>query len=408
MTSLAPRDEEEIAEVVRAALSSGTAIDIVGGGSRSGLGRPAVAETRLSTLGLEGVTLYEPTELVLTARAGTPLSSITALLDKHGQEPAFEPIDHGPLYGKARGLGTIGGLIAVNASGPRRIKAGAARDHLLGFRAITGRGEIFQSGGRVMKNVTGYDMCKLMAGSHGTFSVLSEITLKVLPKAETELTLCVVDLDDEKAVRVMTSVSGLAFEVSGFAHLPTLTSDFSSPAPGSLADKPLTALRLEGPETSVNSRIKDLTAYLAKHVRVIEVMDAPTSRNFWADLRDVIPFSGTTEQVWRISTAPTEGAALVSDLIERDVPLRCHYYDWAGGLIWIAVASADDAHGSAIRKVVDGHGGHATLVRAGDDIRVNTPVFHPQPAPLAALTERLRRSFDPELVLNRGRVREDL
>ena len=408
MKTYAPNTEEELSDVVYAALSNGAALDIVGAGSRFGLGRPAKSEKSISTLGLNGVTLYEPSELVLTARAGTKLSTITALLDEHGQELAFEPIDHGPLFGKPRGGGTIGGLIAVNASGPRRIKSGAARDHLLGFRAVNGRGEIFQSGGRVMKNVTGYDMCKLMSGAHGTLGILSEITVKVLPKAETELTLLIVGLDEATAITVMTDVSGLSTDVSSFAHLPVLSRDFSSPAPKGLEDKPLTALRLEGPEISVDTRKAELIEFLKEHDRPIEVLDAPTSRIFWADLRDALPFAGTAHQIWRISTAPTEGAKLVTDLLARDVPVAYHHYDWAGGLIWLATEAAIDAYAPAIRGVVEAHGGHATLIRASEDVRGNVPVFHPQPASLSALTARIRRSFDPELILNRGRLREDL
>ncbi len=408
MKTFVPRDEEEIAQLVRAALGNAAPLDIIGSGSRRGLGRPSDAQTCISTSGLTGVIYYEPSELVLAAHSGTPLSLITRLLEQHDQELAFEPIDHGPLFGNPRGAGTIGGLFAVNASGPRRIKTGAARDHLLGFRAVSGRGEIFQSGGRVMKNVTGYDMSKLMTGSYGTFGIFSEVTLKVMPKAQTGLTLLIIGLDEEEAVRQMTQMSGLGYEISGFAHLPPLQSGFSSPAPQELAGKPLTALRLEGSETSVTARREELVSSLAAKGRRVEVLEAVNSRNFWEDLRDGTPFGGTKEQIWRISSAPANGALLVADLLARNVPVRCRYYDWAGGLIWLAVAAAGDAHAPAIHAVVDSHGGHATLIRASREVRAAVPVFHPQPPALAALTQRIRHSFDPELILNRGRIRDDL
>ena len=413
METLAPVSEEEITEIVRAALANDTGLDIVGADSRCGLGRPPTADMRVSTRGITGVTFYEPSELVLSAGAGTPLSTISALLDEQGQELAFEPIDHGVLYGGPlsggpRQAGTIGGLVAVNASGPRRIKVGAARDHLLGFRAINGRGEVFKSGGRVMKNVTGYDMCKLMAGSHGTFGVLGEITLKVLPKAETAMTLLVVGLDDADAIKLMTRVSGLSFEISGFAHLPVVGNGNSSPAPTGLANQPLSALRIEGPENSVTARKQQLMAVLGEQGRTIEILEREETQSFWADLRDVAPFANTKDQIWRISTVPTKGAALVDDLRARSVPVSGHYYDWAGGLIWLALPPSPDAHAPIIREIVDRYTGHATLVRASEDVRSLVPVFHPQPAALAALTKRLRNSFDPRLILNRGRVREDL
>ncbi len=408
MKILAPETEKDVAEIVSAALSQNTPVDIVGAGSRAGLGRPASGDIAVSMAGLSGVTLYEPSELVLTAGAGTPLSTITALLSEQGQELAFEPMDHGPLFGGSRHAGTLGGMVAINASGPRRIKAGAARDHLLGFRAINGRGEVFQSGGRVMKNVTGYDMCKLMAGSYGTFGILSEITLKVMPRAQTELTLLVVGLDESSAIEVMTSVSGLSHEVSGFAHLPLMNAGFSSPAPADLPSKPLTALRLEGPEPSVQARKHKLVKFLADRGYQIEFLDRSASRSFWAGLRDGVSFAGTKEQIWRISSVPTRGAQLVEDLLARGVGVNAHYYDWAGGLIWLAVAPGEDAHAPAIRDVVERHSGHATLIRASDEVRSRVPVFHPQPTALAGLTKRLRISFDPQLILNRGRVREDL
>ena len=408
MATFTPRNEQEIVDVIKAAIANASAIDIIGSGSRIGLGHPPSAQNCLNTTLLSGVIYYEPSELVLTAHAGTPLSSITEMLDQHNQEMTFEPIDHGPLFGIQRGSGTIGGLVAVNASGPRRIMAGAARDHVLGFRAISGRGEVFQSGGRVMKNVTGYDMSKLMTGAYGTFGIFSEITIKVMPKAETELTLLVVGLDEDTAIKVMTDVTGLAYEISGFAHLPCFGDDITFPVPPALADKSLTAFRLEGSKNSIKSRQEELGAYLRDNGRQIEVLDALTSKEFWADLRDVIPFHNTQDQIWRISTAPTNGSQLVRDLFALNIPVNGHYYDWAGGLIWLAVAPADDAHEPTLREVVNGHGGHATLIRASDEVRAITPVFHPQQPALAALTKRIRHSFDPQLILNPGRVRDDL
>jgi glycolate dehydrogenase FAD-binding subunit len=413
MTTLAPRDENELVEVVVAAIANAEPLDVAGGGSRQGLGRPTQADTIVSTTGLNGVTLYEPTELVLTAQAGTPIKTIVDLIEQQGQELAFEPIDHGPLYGLPRESGTIGGVFSVNASGPRRIKAGAARDHLLGFRAVNGRGEVFQSGGRVMKNVTGYDMSKLMAGSFGTLGVLAEVTFKVLPKAETQATLAVIGLDDATAIDIMTFASGLPQDVSGLAHLPLGTPGGVSGLPASASGLPITLLRLEGPEVSVRQRLIDLETAIAARLRAaaisgeIATLEAATTTALWQAIRDCAWFTGPVEQIWRISTAPTAGASVVSDLRRGSVPIARHFYDWAGGLIWLALAPAADAHAVAIREVVGRHGGHATLVRADDAVRAEVAVFQPQPAPLAALTERVKRGFDPELILNRGRMRDD-
>jgi glycolate oxidase FAD binding subunit len=361
--------------------------------------------------------MYEPSELVMVAKAGTPLKTITDLLDQNGQELAFEPIDHGPLYGGASQAGTIGGLVAVNACGPRRIKAGAARDHLLGFRAVNGRAEVFQSGGRVMKNVTGYDMSKLMAGSFGTLGIFSEVILKVLPKAETEATLAITGLDEAAAVSLMTLASGLPQDISALAHLPeTARTGLGAALAGGIAAGPVTLLRVEGPDVSVRQRIDDIARLAAAHTTELkagggvttETLDQAASARLWAGLRDALPVAGGTTQVWRVSTTPTEGAAVVASIMAADVPVATHFYDWAGGLIWLAVEAAPHAHAAVIRTAVGRHGGHATLVRADDAVRADVAVFQPQPDALAALNARVKRGFDPELILNRGRMRGDL
>src|SRR5215218_8659082 len=217
---LQPRDEKEVEELVRWALAEGKTLEVRGQGSKRALGRPSQTDLTLDLSGLAGVTLYEPEELVLSARAGTPLAEIEALVAASDQQLAFEPMDYGPLFGQPRGRGTIGGALAANLSGPRRIKAGAARDHFLGVSAVSGRGEIFKSGGRVVKNVTGYDLCKLLAGSFGTLAAMTQVTIKTLPRPETEETLLIHDLPDRAAIQAMKESMNSAAEVSGAAHLP--------------------------------------------------------------------------------------------------------------------------------------------------------------------------------------------
>src|SRR5947209_6226994 len=205
--SLKPSDAKAVEQAVQWALSDGKTLEIVGGGSKRGVGRPSQTDVTLDLSALTGVTLYEPEELVLSARAGTPLAEIEALLAAHGQQLAFEPMDCGAILGSAAAA-SIGGTLSANLSGPRRMKAGAARDHFLGFAAVSGRGESFKSGGRVVKNVTGYDLCKLMAGSWGTLAVLTDVTLKTLPQPETEETVLVRGLDPPQAIAAMTGAMG--------------------------------------------------------------------------------------------------------------------------------------------------------------------------------------------------------
>ncbi len=386
MEELAPRDEAELEEAIAGALADDAPLAVDGEGSKRGFGHAVEAGRRLSTAAMRGVSLYEPAELVLTAGAGTPLREIQGLLDQQGQQLAFEPADYGAILGGPAGRGTIGGAVAVNASGPRRIRAGAARDHVLGFRAVSGRGEPFKSGGRVMKNVTGYDLSKLMAGSHGTLGVMSEITVKALPKPETEETVVFRGLDDAAAVALMTGASGLPAEVSAFAHAPD--------------EGGRTGLRLEGPAVSVASRRETLLAHFGGEA---EVLGEGASRAFWEDVRDVRPLAGRGEQLWRLSVAPGDGAAVAARLAEAGLPIAGRLFDWAGGLIWLALEAG--RHGAAIRE---GLTGHATCVSAPEAVRAAEPVFHPQPPALAALSRRVKESFDPKRILNPGRMGEGL
>jgi glycolate oxidase FAD binding subunit len=398
--SMDVRDAADAIEALRGAAARNQPLAIVGAGSKKRLGRHAPASRELSTRALAGVTLYEPEELVLSAGAGTPLREIEALLDAHRQQFAFEPMDYAPLFGGATRSATIGGVIAVNASGPRRIKAGGARDHLLGFQCVTGRGEKVKSGGRVMKNVTGYDLSKLICGSYGTLALLTEVTLKVLPKAETEQTLLVIGLDEAQSLARLRRASGTPHEASAFAMLPAGAEPLGY-------DGNVAALRLEGPEVSVATRRDALITELADSGAEFETLTQEDSAALWASLRDATPIAGHSGQVWRLSLAPTDGGKAVEALRRGGAPILAYFYDWCGGLVWLCLEPAPDAHAAAVRAAVDSYGGHATLIRAADETRAKVDVFHPQPAPLAALTRRVKESFDPAYVLERGRMRAE-
>jgi len=393
------RDAADAAEALRDAAAHGEAYQITGAGSKKGLGRHAPVAHALSTRTLTGVTLYEPEELVLSARAGTPLREIERLLGSHQQQLAFEPMDYGPIYGAAARRATIGGAVAVNASGPRRIKSGAARDHLLGFHAVTGRGDIVKSGGRVMKNVTGFDLSKLVCGSYGTLALLTDVTLKVLPRPETEQSLLILGLDEARSLELLRRATGTPFEVSGYAMAPGGT------IPG--VDVNAAALRIEGPKISVNAR-RDalLTTLVDPSTRVMNLQETH-SQNFWISIRDVEPVARQSGQIWRLSVAPTDAFPVIESMRRAGAPLQAHFYDWAGGLIWLALAPAPDAHAPVIRAAVDAAGGHATLIRADDAVRARVDVFHPQPAALAALSRRVKDAFDPAHILERGRMRAE-
>jgi glycolate oxidase FAD binding subunit len=287
----------------------------------------------------------------------------------------------------------LGGAISCNLAGPRRIKQGAARDHFLGFRGVSGRGEVFKAGGKVVKNVTGYDLCKLIAGSYGTLVALTELTMKVLPQPEDARSVLVRGLDDATAQRAMSEALNSSHEVSGAAHLPQGENG---------REKPLTLLRLEGPEPSVAARATALTQELAVFGAIEEARGADSLR-LWRSLRDAAPFAALADRaVWRVSVPPTAGPAVVAEVARR-LDAR-HFFDWGGGLVWLAVAGAEDGGAAAIRGALGASGGHATLLRGAPALRTAVPVFQPQVPALAALSRRVKESFDPKRVLNRGRM----
>ena len=398
--TLRSRDAKDTEDAVRWAVSGGKALEVVGAGSKRAVGRPSQSDLTLDLSGLRGVTLYEPAELVLSAKAGTPLAEIEALVEANGQELAFEPVDLGPLLGGPAGVGTIGGALATNLSGPRRLKAGAARDHFLGVTAVSGRGETFKSGGRVVKNVTGYDLCKVPAGSWGTLAVMTDVTVKTLPRAECTQTVLVLGLDAARAVAAMTLAMGSACDVSGAAHLPAAATARIPVGAVAAAGGAVTALRLEGVGPSVTHRQAALQALLQPHGPLATLADED-SRALWRAVRDVVPFANDDRALWRISTAPSNGAEVGARILAAgDAEL---VFDWAGGLIWAALAPCDDAGAQAVRAALGGNG-HATLIRAPAALRAAVDVFQPQEPGLAALTKRLKESFDPSGVLNPGRM----
>src|ERR1700690_4078021 len=374
-----------VAELADAIAGSEGPLEILGQGSKRGFGRPVQAARSLDLSRLSGVTLYEPDELVLSAGAGTPLREIEARLSASHQILAFEPPDMGPLYGLPPGQATLGGVIACNLSGPRRVKAGAARDYVLGCSVANGRGEIVKTGGRVMKNVTGYDLSKLITGSFGTLVAMAEATVKVLPAPEEVRTLAIPGLDDAAAVIVMNKALSGAQDVSGAAHLPREATDKT---PLNVQGNAVTLLRLEGTGASVAHRLAALQAEIGNPG---EILDEAQSLSAWRAVRDAAPFlEDDGMALWRISLPPTAGAGVVRALGEG---LR-HFYDWGGGLVWLALPAEGDGGAGKLREAIAPIGGHATLVRGSMALRAAIEGFQPQDAALAALTRRAKEGFD--------------
>ena len=406
MDTLKVRDAKDVEQVVRAALASEQPLEIIGHGSKRLIGQPMATNALLDLSALNAVTAYEPNELIITVQAGAPLADVQSLIDSKNQQFAFEPVNTSQLLGTPD-TGTIGGMIGAGLAGPRRIKAGGARDHLLGAHAVSGFGDSFKAGGRVVKNVTGYDLCKLLAGSWGTLAVMTEVTLKVMPRPESERTLMLRGLDDITANRAMTAALGSPFDVSGAAHVADSTVRTGA---GALTDlgsprEAVTLLRLEGITASAVHRAAALAAVLAPF-GMAEILEDAASAAAWRSVRDVQPFAANgslgERLVWRIVCPPASGGAL-GERLSRDSGGDV-IYDWGGGLIWAALPPRPDAQAALVRQRVNAVGGHATLIRAPAQVRRDVDVFHPQQDGLAALGERVRLSFDPKNILNRGRL----
>jgi glycolate oxidase FAD binding subunit len=400
-----PTSETDLQSVVLGLARRKQTAEVRGSGSKASIGRPAKYDAVITTADLTGITLYEPTELVMSAKAGTPLAQIETTLADKGQMLAFEPMDLGPASGGAANVQTVGGMFATNISGPRRIAMGAARDHLLGIRAVNGRGEIFKSGGRVLKNVTGYDIARALAGSWGTLAVLSEVTFKVLPRPQQTETLVYAGLSDEIAVEALCAAMGTPFEVSGTAHITAgLTARLEQPALAREA-APLTAIRIENFSTSVAYRIAQVKAAL-KIYGEPAVLGQDASLQFWGELRRLSVLSPVRgdkpSHPWRISTAP-KLASKVVDAIRRNMAVEA-YYDASGGIIWLEVTPSADAGAADIRRSLSTYGGHATLIRAEEDVRASVEVFQPMSDTVARLTAGIKSSFDPAGILNPGRM----
>jgi len=401
-----PDTPEQVCDAVAWALAEETPLEIVCGGSKRAMGRPTNIASSLDVSALRGITLYEPEELVLSAGPGTPMAEIEQTLAERRQQLAFEPPDLGPLLGLARGGGTLGGTIACNLAGPRRIKAGAARDHFLGFTAVSGRGEVFKSGGRVVKNVTGYDLSKLMCGSWGSLGVMTSLTVKVLPAAESIRTVLVRGLDAEQAQAAMTAALQTPYEVSGAAWLPASLAMRSGVSYVADGETTVAAIRVEGPKPSVEYRCEALRRQLGD-MGETEELHGHNSALFWQEVRDVHPFAadGQTRCVWRLSVPPAEGGIILEALALETGGEA--FLDWGGGLIWLAV-EGDDAQHSTVRGALPSAGGHATLIRAPEPVRASVPVFHPPAAGVAKLSRGVKASFDPRGVLNPGRLYADM
>jgi glycolate oxidase FAD binding subunit len=408
MDLLSPASLTEAADILRQAADEKAPVEILGAASKRGLGRPVNAVRQVTTAAMAGIVSYHPEELVLVARAGTPMQDIHAALAEKNQHLAFEPPELGGLYMRDaldRRPGTLGGVLACNLSGPRRFKAGAARDHFLGFTAVNGRGEIFKGGGPVVKNVTGYDLPKLMAGSFGTLALMDELTVKTLPAPEKTRTVLLYGLDAVAANAAMTRALCSSHDVSAAAYLPALLADKSATdlvgGRGSV-----TAFRIEGSGPVVAHHCAEIrSAFGAAYTCETEELHSTHSATLWREIRDVGAFFERDAVLWKLSVPPAGGAKVLAGLA-LDLPGSSAFMDWGGGLIWLALPGDGGAQAEAVRRLLSKCGGHATLIRAGDAARSAAGVFTIEGS--TALMRRVKEAFDPDRLLNPGRMAEGL
>ena len=396
-----PAADWELTRLVADAAVRRLPLEIMGAGTKRSVGRQVQASALVSLKGMVGTLLYEPSELVMSVRSGATVAEVEAQLAQHRQMLPFEPLDLGPLLGADAGQGSMGGVFATNLSGARRIYSGSARDHLIGVRAVTGHGELIKSGGRVVKNVTGYDVARGLTGSWGTLALLTEVTFKVVPMPEATATLVLFGLPDEIAVEVMCKALGSPYEITGAVHLqkgPASRLWQSQVRGGGAA---ATALRLEASPSSIAYRIDKLKSLLKAYGEIL-VVETPGSLAFWQELRMLTPMHGSSNPLWRISTAAKAGAAVLA-AISRYMQVEA-MFDWSGGLIWVEVPASADAGATDIRRAVALHGGHATLIRAAPEVRNAIEVFQPLDPGIDRLSRGLKDKFDPARVLNPGRM----
>ena len=395
--ALTPTDEAGIIAAVADAHATGTPLEITGAGSKGCMLRPVQAARGLSLAACAGITLHSPQELVIAAKAGTTLADIAAAAAAHQQHIIAEPPDLSGLLGSAAAQ-TLGGVVATNLSGPRRVAWGATRDHVLGVRAVNGSGELIRSGGRVLKNVTGLDLCKLLSGSHGTLAVLTGITLKLLPAPERSGSLALAGLDPVRGVAALSAALGSPYGISAAAYLPAAAAA-QVPALAWLGG-PVTLVRIEDFAASVAYRTAKLRGDLAPF-GAAELLDDGASRAVWQAVRDAVPLHGEAGAIWRVSVRPSAGPA-VAAAVTAAFGARW-FMDWGGGLIWIAGPATTAAHDAVVAAAQAG-GGTWMLLRAPDSLRAAVAVIPAEVPALARITAAVKAAFDPKGILNPGRM----
>ena len=402
-----PETEEKVSNIIKKFYKSNITIEIIGSGSKRKIGKPLQCGKTLSLSKLTGIIEYLPEELYIKVKAGTRIDKIENEIKKKNQQLAFEPIDFGYLFLGKSNCGTAGGQVACNIAGPRRLKSGSIRDHVLGFRAVNGRGEIIKSGGNVVKNVTGYDLSKLICNSYGTLVAITEVTLKVLPAPEENNTLVVHNLNIETSMEYLDQVISSSNDISGAVFLPINSTcenckmDIQNTFQlNDLKQKgSLTAVRVEGSKESVDERIEILKTKVGTSESNISLLGSLQSTIFWKKIRNLEFFSATKNNIFRIVLPPTETAKLLYKL-----PKKFSYFiDWGGSVIWVEACELSEQYFNSIRKKVVKHGGYISMIKNSDFLPYVEDVFTINNVRFN-ISQNIKKSFDPKRILNPGKM----
>jgi len=394
-----PSSREEIADIIRNCYKKNIPLEINGSKSKNKIGRNFQAEKTLDLTNYSGIIDYKPEELYIKVKAGTPINSIIEELDKHDQQLAFEPVDFGFLFNGKSNNGTIGGVISCNFAGPRRFKVGSARDHLLGFQGINGKGEIIKSGGTVVKNVTGYDLCKLISGSFGTLSVLTELSVKVLPKPQSSKTLIINNPHIKKAIEYLGTALSSSSDPSGGVFYPEqFDQSFTF---NDLTHKgALTAIRIEGPSNSVDHRIKNLSTELGLLENEYSILESVQTKIFWNKTKNLEIFSNSKKNLLRIVVPISETLSV----LQKMKPYEINYFlDWGGSLIWVELEKISLKILREIKDIMQQHSGYFTIIKVEDDLKASADIFTIDPIKYK-ISEKIKKSFDPKRIFNPGKM----
>ena len=402
-----PEDETQISSVVKELFKKNQPTEVIGLGSKSFIGNKIQSAKKLSLSKLSGIIEYLPEELYIKVKANTPVEFIEKELEKNNQELAFEPIDFGFIENGKSNKGTIAGCLSCNFAGSRRFKVGSVRDHILGFRGVNGKGDIIKSGGTVVKNVTGYDLSKLVSGSFGTLVALSEITLKVLPKKKSSNTITI-HTEDKKLVKdLFEKISSSSSEVSGAVYVPEEPKDDSYNQNKEMLFKfndlkfqgSFLALRIEGDKLSIEERIKVLTMELELQNLNTSILDVHQSVPLWKKINSLELFGNTKNNLLRAVIPPSKG----NELIQKIGNKFKYYIDWCGSLYWIEVQSNKNSKITEIKKLVIELGGYLTIVKKSNEFDYEETTFTVDETRLL-ISEKIKKSFDPKRIFNPGKM----